>query len=113
MSKAAFYGWKLLIALWVILFVNLAFPAYGSSVINDLMVEDLGQLPGGGEAESASTQTGRASRVHIGSYTLAFVGTAILCFAGTLVLLCVRPPKRTQSDQVDDHMPADAGLQET
>lgn len=42
MSKPAFYGWKLLAAFWVILFINLAFPAYGSSVINAVMVNDLG-----------------------------------------------------------------------
>jgi MFS family permease len=37
-----FYGWKLLAAFWVILFINLAFPAYGSSVINAVMIRDLG-----------------------------------------------------------------------
>ena len=42
MSKPDFYGWKLLAAFWVILFINLAFPAYGSSVINAFMVADLG-----------------------------------------------------------------------
>jgi MFS family permease len=41
MSKSGFYGWKLLAAFWVILFINLAFPAYGSSVINAYMVSDL------------------------------------------------------------------------
>ncbi|MDH4109150.1 MAG: MFS transporter [Gammaproteobacteria bacterium] len=38
----SFYGWKLLAAFWLILFINLAFPAYGSSVINAWMVADLG-----------------------------------------------------------------------
>lgn len=41
MRTNAFYGWKLLAAFWVILFINLAFPAYGSSVINAYMVNDL------------------------------------------------------------------------
>ncbi len=41
MSKPGFYGWKLLAAFWVILFINLAFPAYGSSIINAYMVSDL------------------------------------------------------------------------
>lgn len=41
-AEAGFYGWKLLAAFWLILFVNLAFPAYGSSVINAYMVNDLG-----------------------------------------------------------------------
>jgi MFS family permease len=41
-TGSGFYGWKLLGAFWVILFINLAFPAYGSSVINAYMVQDLG-----------------------------------------------------------------------
>ena len=41
-AEAGFYGWKLLAAFWLILFINLAFPAYGSSVINAYMVNDLG-----------------------------------------------------------------------
>lgn len=41
MGQPGFYGWKLLAAFWVILFINLAFPAYGSSVINAYMVSDL------------------------------------------------------------------------
>jgi MFS family permease len=41
MSETGFYGWKLLAAFWLILFINLAFPAYGSSVINAFMVNDL------------------------------------------------------------------------
>lgn len=40
-SQGGFYGWKLLAAFWVILFINLAFPAYGSSVINAYMVNAL------------------------------------------------------------------------
>lgn len=40
-SETGFYGWKLLAAFWLILFINLAFPAYGSSVINAYMVNDL------------------------------------------------------------------------
>lgn len=42
MSKAAFYGWKLLIFFRAILFLNLAFPACGSAVINAFVIEDLG-----------------------------------------------------------------------
>lgn len=42
MTSTGFYGWKLVAALWVILFMNLAFPMYGSSVINSYMVTDLG-----------------------------------------------------------------------
>ncbi len=41
MTEQSFYGWKLLAAFWVILFINLAFPAYGSSIINAYMVADL------------------------------------------------------------------------
>lgn len=36
-----FYGWKLLAALWAILFVNLAFPMYGLSVLDPYMTADL------------------------------------------------------------------------
>ena len=36
-----FYGWKLLAALWCIVFVNLAFPAYGTTVVNAYMAADL------------------------------------------------------------------------
>lgn len=35
--NTSFYGWKLLAALWVILFINLAFPFYGAAVINTYM----------------------------------------------------------------------------
>jgi MFS family permease len=38
----AFYGWKLLGVFWTIMFINLAFPAYGSSVLNAAMAADLG-----------------------------------------------------------------------
>ena len=38
--KTGFYGWKLLLAFWVILAVNLAFPFYGASVINTYMAGD-------------------------------------------------------------------------
>lgn len=41
MTARSFYGWKLLAAFWAILFINLAFPAYGSSIINAYMVADL------------------------------------------------------------------------
>jgi MFS family permease len=39
--KSGFYGWQLLGVLWVVLLINLAFPAYGSSVINTYMAADL------------------------------------------------------------------------
>ena len=41
MQAKSFYGWKLLAVIWCILFVNLAFPAVGSSVINASMATDL------------------------------------------------------------------------
>ncbi len=41
MSNPGFYGWKLLATFWVVMFINLAFPAYGSSVINAAMLTDL------------------------------------------------------------------------
>ena len=41
MSQSEFYGWRLLAVFWLVLFVNLAFPAYGSGVINTYMAVDL------------------------------------------------------------------------
>ncbi len=34
MAKSGFYGWRLIAAFWVIVFINLAFAAYGSPVMN-------------------------------------------------------------------------------
>jgi len=39
---AAFYGWKLLGIFWLITVINLAFPAYGSAVLNAAMAIELG-----------------------------------------------------------------------
>lgn len=41
MQQGRFYGWKLLVVLWLILVTNLAFPLYGGSVINAYMAADL------------------------------------------------------------------------
>jgi MFS family permease len=41
MAGSKFYGWTLLAAFWFVLFVNLAFPAYGSAVLNTYMATDL------------------------------------------------------------------------
>jgi MFS family permease len=42
LAADSFYGWKLLTAYWVIAVLNLAFPAYGSSVLNAAMAAELG-----------------------------------------------------------------------
>lgn len=42
LAAAPFYGWKLLAVLWLVLFVNLGFPVYGSSVMNAAMALQLG-----------------------------------------------------------------------
>lgn len=42
MATKNFYGWKLLAAYWLILFVVLGWPPYGSGVINTYMAEALG-----------------------------------------------------------------------
>lgn len=42
MPTNAFYGWKLLGVFWTVMFINLGFPAYGSSVLNTAMAADLG-----------------------------------------------------------------------
>jgi len=36
-TNTQFYGWKLLSVLWLIMFINLGFPAYGQSVVNTVM----------------------------------------------------------------------------
>jgi MFS family permease len=41
MPQTGFYGWKLLAAFWVIVFINLAFATYGSPVMNAGMVVDM------------------------------------------------------------------------
>lgn len=41
MAQSNFYGWKMLAAMWAILFVNIAFPMYGAGVINTYMVDEL------------------------------------------------------------------------
>jgi MFS family permease len=41
MSQSGFYGWKLVAAFWVIVFINLAFAAYGSPVMNAGMAQAL------------------------------------------------------------------------
>jgi OFA family oxalate/formate antiporter-like MFS transporter len=41
MPPRNFYGWKLLSALWVIIFINLAFPIYGSRGVEAVMMQDL------------------------------------------------------------------------
>ncbi len=39
--QSDFYGWKLLVIFWIILFANFAFPLYGASVVNTYMAESL------------------------------------------------------------------------
>lgn len=41
MAKSGFYGWKLIAAFWVVVFINLAFAAYGSPVMNAGMAQQL------------------------------------------------------------------------
>jgi MFS family permease len=41
MEKGGFYGWKLIAAFWVIVFINIAFAAYGSPVMNAGMAQQL------------------------------------------------------------------------
>ncbi len=42
LSQRSFYGWTMLGALWLIMFLNLGFPAYGPAVINPAMAKALG-----------------------------------------------------------------------
>jgi len=40
--RRSFYGWTMLGALWLIMFLNLGFPAYGPAVINPAMAKAMG-----------------------------------------------------------------------
>lgn len=40
-NKQAFYGWKLVAALWFLDFLNMGFPLYGGTVINTYMLKDI------------------------------------------------------------------------
>jgi len=40
-GQTTFYGWKLLVVFWLILFTSFAFPLYGASVVNAYMASDL------------------------------------------------------------------------
>jgi MFS family permease len=40
MAGSTFYGWKLLAVFWVVLVINLAFPAYGIPIVHAYMVQD-------------------------------------------------------------------------
>jgi MFS family permease len=41
MAKGAFYGWKLIAVFWAIVFINLAFAAYGSPIMNAAMAQQM------------------------------------------------------------------------
>jgi MFS family permease len=41
-ARAGFYGWRLLLVLWLIMAFNLGFPAYGTFAINTVMSKTLG-----------------------------------------------------------------------
>ncbi len=40
-TQASFYGWKLVVVLWLILFANMGFPMAGGSIANAYMASDL------------------------------------------------------------------------
>jgi MFS family permease len=40
-NKEAFYGWKLVVALWFLDFLNMGFPLYGGAVINTYMLKEI------------------------------------------------------------------------
>jgi MFS family permease len=41
LNKQAFYGWKLVTALWFLDFLNMGFPLYGGAVINTYMLKEI------------------------------------------------------------------------
>src|SRR5512139_433156 len=40
-GKRAFYGWKLVAALWVLDLINMGFPLYGGIIINKTMLKEI------------------------------------------------------------------------
>ncbi|MFK8043048.1 MFS transporter [Congregibacter sp.] len=42
LNKPGFYGWKLVVVVFIVYLLNTAFPYYGGSVLNAVMAEDLG-----------------------------------------------------------------------
>jgi MFS family permease len=87
MPHRSFYGWKLLAALWVIVCINLAFPIYGTRVLDAVMVEDLKlnrQTLGGifSLYTILSGLPGPLAALCIGRY-----GVRITMFAGSLLVL--------------------------
>ncbi len=87
MPDRSFYGWKLLAALWVIVCINLAFPIYGTRVLDAVMVEDLNlnrQTLGGifSLYTILSGLPGPLAALCVGRY-----GVRITMFAGSLLVL--------------------------
>ena len=96
MSSKGFYGWHLLGAFWIVAFINLAFPAYGASVLNAAMATELGMdrqtlgtvvaiylamsgLPGPAVGWSVA---------HYGVRTTLLIGSALI-IAGSLLMATV------------------------
>ena len=67
MTRPGFYGWRLLAVLWVVMFIIIGFPAYGSPVINAVMIPPLMVL-------------GKAAGVNPALYALPVVFTASCAF---------------------------------
>src|SRR5512136_246313 len=87
MPHRSFYGWKLLAALWVIVCINLAFPIYGTRVLDAVMVKDLNlnrQTLGGifSLYTILSGLPGPLAALCIGRY-----GVRITMFTGSLLVL--------------------------
>lgn len=83
-----FYGWKVVAALWVIIFVNLAFTNYGAGVINAFMVKDLEldrSTLGLGFSVFALTQGFSAPII---ARIVNSIGTRLTLFYGSLTIAC-------------------------
>jgi MFS family permease len=87
MTHQSFYGWKLLAALWVIVCINLAFPIYGTRVLDVVMAQDLSlnrQTLGGifSLYTILSGLPGPLAALCVGRY-----GVRLTMFAGSLLVL--------------------------
>ena len=41
-EKKRFYGWTIVVSLWIIYFLNVGFPMYGGQTVNTFMADEMG-----------------------------------------------------------------------
>jgi MFS family permease len=124
---SGFYGWKLVVALWVVLGINLAFPLYGLSFLNVHMADQFGfsrtvlgityalfmamtGLPGPLVARLID-RIGIRNTMAVGNLLLAMAAAAMATFVSSpLMLLVVGGLVLGLSDAVGGPIPAQASI---